>query len=159
MRHGIKSIPSPQAAAMTFAFSSVFIFLLYTDILIYCREGYRLENLSRAQLERKLDLCRNYCDIFTILEPGAGETVPFLISPDCSCNAFKVFCWCPPVVTVCSMAKPTRQCQRFPQLCGHSVIVVNKKADTVSTYLCRYRIWRGCVPEEMLGPLSSIFRV
>ena len=90
-----------------------------------------------------------------------GGNSTYLISPDCSCNAFNIFCWCPPVlvVTVCSMAKPTRQCQRFPQLCRHSVIVVNKNADTVSTYLCRYRIWRGCVPEEMLGPLSSIFRV
>jgi hypothetical protein len=38
-----------------------------------CREGYRLENLSRAQLERKLELCRNYCQIFSILEPGTHE--------------------------------------------------------------------------------------
>jgi hypothetical protein len=43
-----------------------------------CREGYRLENLSRLQLERKVELCRNYCSIFSILEPGtpAEDTSP-----------------------------------------------------------------------------------
>lgn len=56
------------------------------------REGYRLENLSRSQLERKLELCRNYCKIFSILEPG-------------------------------------------------------------------YRIWRGRVLEEMLGPLTMVLKL
>ena len=34
------------------------------------REGYRLDQLSRPQLDRKIELCRNYINVFSKLEPG-----------------------------------------------------------------------------------------
>jgi hypothetical protein len=60
-----------------------------------CREGYRLENLSRLQLERKVELCRNYCSIFSILEPGtpAEDTSPCFRKWDSNEENISEFFW------------------------------------------------------------------
>ena len=34
------------------------------------RDGYRLNQMSREQLDRKISLCRDYIEIFSKLEPG-----------------------------------------------------------------------------------------
>jgi len=49
------------------------------------REGYKLDQMSRELLDRKIDLCRNYIDIFTRLEPGyrvwKGRLLEELLGP------------------------------------------------------------------------------
>ena len=49
------------------------------------REGYKLNQLSRKQLERKISLCRNYIEIFSVLEPGhrtwKGAVLEELLGP------------------------------------------------------------------------------
>lgn len=49
------------------------------------REGYKLNQLSRKQLERKISLCRNYISIFSVLEPGhrtwKGAVLEELLGP------------------------------------------------------------------------------
>ena len=49
------------------------------------REGYRLEQLPRHLIDRKIELCRNYVSIFSRLEPGfrqwRGEVLEELIGP------------------------------------------------------------------------------
>ena len=39
------------------------------------REGYRVEQLDRKLLDRKIQLCNNYISIFNILEPGYRQSV------------------------------------------------------------------------------------
>ncbi len=62
---------------------------MYNVHVLSCREGYRLENLSRAQLERKLELCRNYCQIFSILEPGTHGMDNYRKNPLQSMEVYK----------------------------------------------------------------------
>ena len=49
------------------------------------REGYKLNQLSRTLLERKISLCRNYIEIFSVLEPGhrtwKGAVLEELLGP------------------------------------------------------------------------------
>ena len=49
------------------------------------REGYRLEQLPRHLIDRKIELCRNYISIFSRLEPGfrqwRGEVLEELVGP------------------------------------------------------------------------------
>ena len=49
------------------------------------RDGYHLQQLSRKQLDRKIFLCRNYIEIFSVLEPGyrtwKGRLLEELLGP------------------------------------------------------------------------------
>jgi len=49
------------------------------------REGYRLEQLPRQLIDRKIELCRNYVSIFSRLEPGfrqwRGDVLEEMIGP------------------------------------------------------------------------------
>ena len=49
------------------------------------RDGYRLNQMSREQLDRKIFLCRNYIEIFSKLEPGyrtwKGRLLEELLGP------------------------------------------------------------------------------
>ena len=49
------------------------------------RDGYRLNQMSREQLNRKIFLCRNYIEIFSKLEPGyrtwKGRLLEELLGP------------------------------------------------------------------------------
>jgi len=49
------------------------------------REGYRLDQLPRSLIDRKIELCRNYIKIFSVLEPGfrlwRGRVLEELLGP------------------------------------------------------------------------------
>jgi len=49
------------------------------------REGYRLEQLPRSLIDRKIELCRNYIKVFSLLEPGfrlwRGRVLEELLGP------------------------------------------------------------------------------
>ena len=49
------------------------------------RDGFRLDQMSRDQLNRKIELCRNYIEIFSKLEPGyrvwKGRVLEELLGP------------------------------------------------------------------------------
>ena len=88
------------------------------------REGYRLEQMPRPLIDRKIELCRNYVSIFSRLEPGfrqwRGEVLEELIGPltisinqDMENNNLSKIQYMMKIKEVIGMVKEAAKCRQF----------------------------------------------
>ena len=88
------------------------------------REGYRLEQMPRHLIDRKIELCRNYVSIFSRLEPGfrqwRGEVLEELIGPltisinqDMENNNLSKIQYMMKIKEVIGMVKEAAKCRQF----------------------------------------------
>eukprot|EP00092_Neocalanus_flemingeri_P018319 GFUD01019828.1.p1 GENE.GFUD01019828.1~~GFUD01019828.1.p1 ORF type:complete len:515 (+),score=161.30 GFUD01019828.1:38-1582(+) len=90
------------------------------------REGYRMEQLPRLLIDRKIELCRNYVAIFSRLEPGfrqwRGEVLEEMVGPLTVCinqdmenNNLSQIQYIKKIKEVIGLVKEAAKCRQFEE--------------------------------------------